>query len=532
MHRALLSLQLLLWVTGIHALLPDFAGHQDPESQGGLEIRGSANEPTLPTLPNGFVTFKLVESWSKTEESLADKVSRAAQNFAVKYGSRSPTRTSHGDAALRNRENNFKVTTAVDPTVSNAAGINQDDMDYTYFIEAGFGSEGKPLYMLVDTGASTTWVMGSHCTSDACEKHNSFGPDDSKTYKDSGKTYSVGYGSGEVSGDVVSDNISIAGINVTMPFGVANVTSDQFSQFPFDGILALSMVPDTWLAAVKNAKLIDSNVFGVNLARGSDGTNDGEIAFGAPNKAKYSGDVSYTTIGSKNSWAIPMDDVSYGGKSAGVKNRQAYIDTGTSFAFGPPADVKALYDLIPDSSSSDKGVSYTVPCNSDVLVSFSFSGKSWNVSSKDFTGAPNGNGVCTGNVYGMEYVSGAWLLGAMFLRNVYSVFDTDQGRIGFAAKATSASGTTTNSTSQATSTAAATGTASASATSPSSPSTTSTGSTSTATAIQPDIGLNGHETPTGSTPSEETGMGSAGTTIETGSIYLLTCLLAIAAVVV
>ncbi|KAI0011700.1 aspartic peptidase domain-containing protein [Xylariaceae sp. FL0662B] len=466
MHRTLFSfLQLLLWVARIHAL------YQDPNSRGESEKRGSTDDPTVPdtaTLPNGFVTFKLVQSSS------------------LKYGSRSPTRTSHEDATLRNRENKFPVMKAVDPTVSNAAGIDQDGSDYTYFVEAGFGSQGKPLYMLVDTGASTTWVMGSGCTSDACAKHNSFGPDDSTTYKDSGKSYSVGYGSGEVSGHVVSDNVSIAGLNVTMPFGVANVTSSQFSQFPFDGILALSMVPDTWLSAVKNAKLINSNVFGVSMARSSDGTNDGEIAFGAPNQAKFVGDVSYTPIGSKNSWAIPMDGISYGDKSAGVKDRLAYIDTGTSFAFGPPDDVKALYDLIPDSSSSDKGQSYTVPCDSDVPVSFSFSGKSWNVSSKDFTSAPNGNGVCLGNVYGMEYVSGAWLLGAMFLKNVYAVFDSDQGQIennltmgtGFAAKATPAGGAT-NSTSQTTSMPTST------PTSPSSPSETPA-STSSAAPMPPD----------------------------------------------
>ncbi|KAI0852101.1 aspartic peptidase domain-containing protein [Daldinia vernicosa] len=359
--------------------------------------------------------------------------------------------------AIRNRDNNYHVDTAVKPSVSNAVGIDQDGTDYSYFIEAAFGSEGKKMYMLVDTGASTTWVMGSGCTTGACTKHNTFGPNDSKTYKDTGEGYSVQYGSGEVSGHVVSDSISIAGLEVTMPFGVANVTSDQFSQFPFEGILGLSMVDGTWLTHLKDAKLIDSNVFGIALNRKADGVNDGEVAFGAPNKAKYTGDISYTGLKSGNSWAIPMDDVLFGGNSAGVKGRLAYIDTGTTFVFGPPDDVAALYKLIPGSKTIDKGETYTVPCDTDGEVAFSFSGKTYTASSKDFITAPNTAGTCFGSVYGMEFVPGAWLIGDMFLKNVYSVFDMDQKQIGFAARAASGSGTSSSAGPSGTSTASPSG---------------------------------------------------------------------------
>ncbi|KAI1136609.1 acid protease [Hypoxylon sp. FL0543] len=439
MHRALISLQLLLWVTGIHAFFHRLPRHQDGSGHGGLEGRDSTNKPN-PQL--GFVTFKLVPKPPSSKESLTDKVSRAINSLATKYGSKVPSRSTHEDPTLASRDNDYNVVSAANPSASNAVGIDQDGTDYSYFLEANFGSEKKPMYMLVDTGASTTWVMGSGCTSSACSKHNTFGPNDSKTYNDTGDNYSVEYGSGEVSGHVISDSISIGGLEVTMPFGVANVTSDQFSQFPFEGILGLSMTPNTWLTYVRDAKLIQSNVFGVALARNSDGKNDGEIAFGAPNKAKFKGDLSYTTIQSGNSWAIPMDDVLYDGHSAGVKNRLAYIDTGTTFVFGPPEDVAALYKLVPDSKSTDNGQTYTVPCNSNASVAFSFSGQTWTASVKDFTSAPNSDGTCFGNVYGMEFVSGAWLLGDMFLKNVYSVFDVDQKRIGFAARAASGSGTT------------------------------------------------------------------------------------------
>ncbi|KAH9908110.1 aspartic peptidase domain-containing protein [Xylariomycetidae sp. FL2044] len=390
MHRPSLLLPLTLWVSGIQAISPFYSkADQEPQK------RGSGALAT----PGGFVTFKLVQA------------------------------------------NVQSIVTANPPTISNAAGIDQDGTDYSYFVETDLGADGKPLYMLLDTGASTTWVMGSSCKSEACTQHNSFGPDDSKTYKDTGKTFSVEYGTGSVSGHIITDTMSIAGIGVDVSFGVANVTSDEFSSFPFDGILGMSLSPDTWLSAVKDANLISSVVFGVSLSRSSDGGNNGEIAFGAPNPAKYTGDVTYTSINSQSTWTIPMDDVTVDGKSAGVTGRSAYIDTGTSFVFGPPSDVEAMYKMIPG-ASSDGGATYTVPCDSDVPVALTFSGKSWTISSKDFLSAPNGEGVCNGNIYGMEYVKGAWLVGDAFLKNVYSIFDVDQSRIGFAAKASSGGSST------------------------------------------------------------------------------------------
>lgn len=501
MHQSRLSLQLLLWSTALVQGLPT---DENSNSHASLENREVSNNMGFVTFNSkshgnlkrdapshsnpqlGFVTFKMSSKRSVSRDSHADKLSRVAQNLAAKYGSKVSTRSTSEDPALRNRDNNYHVDSAVKPSVSNAVGIDQDGTDYSYFVEAAFGSEGKKMYMLVDTGASTTWVMGSGCTTSACTKHNTFGPNDSKTYKDTEEGYSVEYGSGEVSGHVVSDSISIAGLEVTMPFGVANVTSDQFSQFPFEGILGLSMVDGTWLTHLKDAKLIDSNVFGIALNRKADGTNDGEVAFGAPNKAKYTGDISYTGLKSGNSWAIPMDDVLFGGKPAGVKGRLAYIDTGTTFVFGPPDDVAALYKLIPGSKTIDNGETYTVPCDTDGEVAFSFSGKTYTASSKDFITAPNTAGTCFGSVYGMEFVPGAWLLGDMFLKNVYSVFDMDQKQIGFAARAASSSGTGSS--------------ASPSGTSTTSPSGSSTSGSATATTTSDG------SSPTGS-PSDGSGVG-------------------------
>jgi hypothetical protein len=366
----------------------------------------------------------------KRDETITNKVSRIAHGLAKKYGSELPSRTVPGGATLVDRANTYSVVTPVPPTQSNTGGIYQDGTDFSYFIQAQLGSSATPMYMLIDTGASTTWVMGSSCKSAACTSHNNFGSADSTTFKNTGTSFSVGYGSGDVSGDMITDSMKVAGLSVTYSFGLANETSSQFTQFPFDGILGLSMGAEpNFLASLKKAKVVAANIFAVTLSRSTDGTNQGEISFGATDPSKYTGAISYTAVGTSGSWAVPMDDITVGGKSLGIK-KEAYIDTGTTFAFGPPADVAALYKLIPNSKSADNGVTWTVPCDPKISIAFSFSGTSYTLSAADFLSAPHSDGTCTGNIYGMEVVAGAWLLGDVFLKNVYTVFDLDQSRIG------------------------------------------------------------------------------------------------------
>ncbi|KAK8107766.1 uncharacterized protein PG998_009779 [Apiospora kogelbergensis] len=416
-------LQLTLWISNTQAVNPLLWKHavstnenfqlRDIETGHGLV----GNRRAIGAPPMGFVTFKLTPSSQQRDEPHTNVISRVAQDLARKYGH----------------------LPSEPPEKSNSAGVDQDGTDYSYFVEAKFGSDESLMYMLLDTGASSSWVMGSKCTSEACSMHNTFKSDGSSTLKDSGQSFSVEYGSGSVSGSLVTDTVKIAGMTVTMDFGLAKTTSQQFKSFPFDGILGLSIGnggPQNFLVALKGAKVIDTNVFAVSLSRNADGLNDGEIAFGAPNPDKFTGDISYTSIDPKNkgSWAITVDDVSVGGKPVGITDKLAYIDTGTTFAFAPPADAKIMYGAIPDASSADDGVTWTMPCDTKSELSFTFGGKSFKISPKDFLSAPNEQNRCTGNIYGMEVVRGAWLLGGTLLKSVYTIFDMDQARIGFAAK--------------------------------------------------------------------------------------------------
>ena len=348
--------------------------------------------------------------------------------MASKYGSQTQGRSTREDVSIAARDNDYEIMEAEKPSGDHSACILQDGTDFSYFVEVKFGAEDKSLYMLLDPGASTTWVMGHDCGSEACTKHDSFGPDDSSTFKDTGKSFSIMYGTGEVSGNIITDRMSVADITATLDFGLANITSEEFNRFPFEGILGMSTSKDSFFSALKDAGALESNVIGISLGRASDGVNDGEISFGALNEDKYEGDITYADLVSDNSWAVSLDDEVVDGQSVGITGKTAYLDTGTTYAFAPPDQVKTLFSKVSGASSSD-GTTYTIPCDSKVAVGFTFAGKTWDVSMADLISAPS-NGKCTANIFGMEVVKGSWLLGDMFLKNVYSVYDMDKSRIG------------------------------------------------------------------------------------------------------
>lgn len=484
----------------------------------------------------------LANNLLKGDVSSSEHVARAASRLRRKYASK----TVGDDAAVKRATNQYSIVTAATPTATNSVGLDQDGTDFSYFIEVAFGSDQKVLYMLLDTGAGTTWVMGSSCASAACALHNSFGAADSKTFVSSQKTFSIAYGSGSVSGTLATDTVNLAGIDINLLFGVANVTSDDFTHFPFDGILGLSMstgATQNFAQALQGSKKLASNLFSVALNRNSDGTNMGEVAFGSTNPAQFVGAITYTSIAKTGGdWVIPLEDMSYDGKKAGITGRNAYIDTGTSYVFGPATDVAALHKQIPGATSQD-GVTYMVPCGSTVPVKASFSGVAYSISPRDWLGPQQGgSGMCTSNIYGHEVVPNSWLLGDLFLKNVYAVFDMDKARIGLAARPTPtpdpAASTASSGSTPPANTAAAGGGGGASP--PTTAVTTAGPPGTTSSPSSPPLGLSGHETSaTAGSPAAQTATtsantpasGSPGELLQGNARYVVLCVAAVVAII-
>ncbi|KAI9155398.1 Vacuolar amino acid transporter [Paramyrothecium foliicola] len=379
--------------------------------------------------PKG-ITLEIKQRTPKASTSSPEAVTRHAARLAAKYARLQPEGAVEG--SIVKRDNAYTIMEAAETEGEHTTGLNQDGTDYSYFVKVQLGSKNREFYMLVDTGAGSSWIMGSDCQTEACSMHDTFGPEDSDTLEESNTPFSITYGTGVVNGSLATDTLRIAGLSFKYNLGVAGWTSNDFTKFAFDGILgfALSKGANQNLLEALGGSL-EKNIFSVALHRATDGPNVGELSLGTINSERHSGKISYTSIGKDHDWAIPLDDMSYDGKKASVGGILSYIDTGTSFIFGPPDVVRKLHMVIPGAETSD-GKTWRVPCDSKGPLAFTFSGVSYELSTKDWISPQNNNGKCTSNIYGFEIVQGAWLLGDTFIKNVYTVFDKEQKRIGFA----------------------------------------------------------------------------------------------------
>lgn len=126
-----------------------------------------------------------------------------------------------------------------------------------------------------------------------------------------------------------------------------------------------------------------------------------------------------------------MDGVYVNGNQV-ESTQQAIIDTGTTMVVGPANVVQDFYSHIPGSAPIQGGL-YTIPCDSIPTVGFSFGGKAFNIAPQLFNRGPVrvGDSGCVGGIVGSSATT-FWVVGDLFLQNVYTEFDLGNNRVGFA----------------------------------------------------------------------------------------------------
>lgn len=348
------------------------------------------------------------------------------------------------DITKARRDDTYKIVKSETPTLQNSAAVDQDGVDYSYFVTVKVGSQQEEMWLALDTGSPSSWVFSSKCTTETCTKHHTFNISESSSFKSNDSTYSLYYGSGQVKGDLGEDTMSIAGMDISFMFGFAESATEPFDNYPIDGILGMGRsytggwkIPSFMDVVAKKAGL-SSNIVGLSLSRASDNKKDGEVNFGTVDTSKFDGEISYTTTNA-DTWSIPLDDAYVNGKAGNFTGKSAVIDSGSTYVFIPPADAVTLFDLIPDSKQS--GENYIIPCNSTATIEFEFSGVKYTIQPEDYIGSKaESSSGCISTIVGHQSSgSNTWLLGDVFLKNVYSVFDFDKGQIGFGAKASNTS---------------------------------------------------------------------------------------------
>ncbi|KAH9481637.1 putative aspartic-type endopeptidase CTSD [Psilocybe cubensis] len=330
---------------------------------------------------------------------------------------------------------------AVNPTASDSLGLDIEAQDVGYLATVQIGTPPRDFLILMDSGSADFWVGAENCVSEGgggCGQHNFLGPQSSSTFVSSGNTFSVTYGTGDVSGDIITDDITLA--SLALPghqFGVATSESVDFSAdtTPFDGLMGLakSTLSEqgvlTPVESLHEAGLISESIVSYKISRLADDKNDGEITFGALDPAKFVAgtEVTLPNVNAQGFWEADLQTISVNGQDTGLTGRTAILDTGTTLIVAPAADAQAVHNLIQGAKSDGQG-GFTVPCTLTDSVALTFGGSSFAIDPRDiaFTPVdpndPTGDcvsGITSGDIGGAD----EWLVGDVFLKNAY--FSTD-----------------------------------------------------------------------------------------------------------
>jgi hypothetical protein len=259
-----------------------------------------------------------------------------------------------------------------------------------------------------------------------------------------GTKFNIEYGSGPVAGFMSQDQVTVGTKTVTDVL-FAEITDVSglglaFKIGKFDGILGLAwpsisvnQVPVVFEMMIEQG-LVEEPVFSFYLT--SDGS-DGVMDLGGIDTAHYTGDLQYVPLVQTNYWMIGLESMILEGQSTSFTTAtRAIVDTGTSLLAGPSTEVKTLAQKLGATAVGTTG-EYSIGCNKiDTLpnIDVNIGGTKYPLTGADYV--INSGGSCILGIIGLDVPPPAgplWILGDVWIRKYFTVFDYGKKRVGFAA---------------------------------------------------------------------------------------------------
>lgn len=309
-------------------------------------------------------------------------------------------------------------------------------MDAQYYGQLTIGTPPQTFNVVFDTGSSNLWVPNAK-EGTIFNTHNKYDSSKSSTYKANGTEFKIQYGSGSLSGFLSTDDV-VVGSKTVKAQTFAEATSEpgiSFKVAKFDGIcgmawqsISVDAVKPVWYSLLDQS---DERKFAFYLGDTNKGTSS-EMTIGGVDSSKYTGDITYVKLSAETYWQFEVDSLSVGDVSE--TKFQAIADTGTSLIAGPTE----VMDSINKAIGAKKVLisnEYTVDCSKiDSLptVNIQLAGKAFNLEAKDYVLQVQGQ--CLSGFMGLDALSSRslYILGDVFIRKYYTVFDAANAQVGFA----------------------------------------------------------------------------------------------------
>jgi len=333
----------------------------------------------------------------------------------------------------------------VEPLQKKESEIIKDYANAQYYGTVSIGSPPQSFQVIFDTGSSNLWVpkVGcTHCGIPFIGQKHKYDHDKSSSYTEDGSDFEIMYGSGSVSGYFSSDDVTLADDLTVNGQRFAEIQDAgglgvAYSLGKFDGILGLgftSISIDGTTTPFENLikqNKVDQPVFSFYL--GDNGP--GELTFGGYDSSKFEGDLEFVKLEQATYWEIALDSIDAGEyhKAGDEKKITAIVDSGTSLMTGPKAEVSKLAKSV--GATPNIMGEYTIDCKTiDQIpdVVFTIGGNEYIIPGKNTV--IQAQGTCLFAFMGMDFPEPGpqWILGDVFMREYYTVFNYVDKTVGFA----------------------------------------------------------------------------------------------------
>ncbi|EEP79408.1 predicted protein [Uncinocarpus reesii 1704] len=324
-------------------------------------------------------------------------------------------------------------------TNSSVPAIPEPD-DESFLSPVRVGSQ--TMLVNIDTGSADLWVFSSLLPKEQREGHTYYTPSLSavelKNY-----TWEILYGDGTSAlGKVFRDNVTLGSISVGQQAveAATSVSPALVDDRNNSGIMGLAFGTLNRVNPVKQRTFFENAmphlsapVFAASLKHGAPGSYD----VGYIDRQKYTGELNYLPVNKTDGfWSIEVAGYQVGNGPKIHLSFEGTADTGTTLALLPEQVVRAYYSQVPNAKLHNGRLWY-FPCNTSLpdlglMINEHYTATIPGHYIRYKNPTPRLNNDCFG---GIQAARNGAVLGAMFLKSQYVVFDYGKLRVGFAPQA-------------------------------------------------------------------------------------------------
>nr|AAB53228.1 pregnancy-associated glycoprotein 7 [Ovis aries] len=310
--------------------------------------------------------------------------------------------------------------------------------DIFYVGNITIGTPPPEFQVVFDSTSSDLWVPSIFWNSSTCSTLVRFKHRQSSTFRTTNKTFWITYGAGTMKGVVAHDTVRIGDlVSIDQPFGLS-MAEYGFMDRRFDGILGLnyprqSCSKTKWIFdKLKSQGAISEPVFAFYLSK--DEQEGSVVMFGGVDHTYYKGELNSLPLVKADDWSIHVDRISMRREVIACSDGcDALLDTGASFIHGPGRLIDDIQKLI---GSEQRDFKHYISCsavNTLPSIIFTINGINYPVPAQAYIlKGSTGHCYTAFRAKRVRTSTESWVLGDVFLRLYFSVFDRGNDRIGLA----------------------------------------------------------------------------------------------------